>query len=77
MAAYNLHQQGEKAVNVNVEAEVGVREDKGSQSLHFTVDHNNFLPCVTVSRSMSVLEPVVPLNSESKLDAKAWLWLDK
>ena len=29
------------------------------------------LPCVTVSRSMSVLEPVVPLNSESKLDAKA------
>ena len=53
MAAYNLHQQGEKAVNVNVEAEVGVREDKGSQSLHFTVDHNNFLPCVTVSEGVS------------------------
>ena len=53
MAAYNLHQQGEKAVNVNVEAEVGVREDRGPQSLHFTVDHNNFLPCVTVSEGVS------------------------
>merc|ERR1712227_299826 len=52
MAAYNLH-QGEKAVNVNVEAEVGVREDKGSQSLHFTVDHNNFLPCNTISEGVS------------------------
>ena len=50
MAAYNLHSQGEKAVNVNVEAEVGVREDRG-QSLHFTVDHNNFLPCVTVTEA--------------------------
>ena len=52
MAAYNLHNQGEKAVNVKVEAEVGVREDRG-QSLHFTVDHNNFLPCVTVTEGAS------------------------
>ena len=44
-AAVNLHHQGEDAVKA--EARVGVKEEQG-RSLHFTVDHNNFLPCVTV-----------------------------
>ena len=29
---------------------MGVREEGGGRGLLFTVDHNNFLPCVTVTR---------------------------
>ena len=43
MAAVNLHNRGEDAVKAD--ARVGVREEQG-RSLHFIVDHNNFLPCV-------------------------------
>ena len=42
LAAVSLHQRAE--------AEVGLREDRG-RPLHFTVDHNNFLPCVTVTEA--------------------------
>ena len=45
MAAWNLFSQGEEAAKV--EAELRMRGDQ--RGLHFTVDHNNFLPCVAVS----------------------------
>ena len=46
MAAWNLFSQGEEAVKI--EAEPRMRDDQRG-GLHFTVDHNNFLPCVAVS----------------------------
>ena len=46
MAAVNLHNRGEDAFKA--EARVGVKEEEQGRSLHFTVDHNNFLPCVAV-----------------------------
>ena len=43
LAAVSLHRGAE------LEAEMGVREEGGGRGLLFTVDHNNFLPCLTVS----------------------------
>ena len=45
LAAVSLHRGAE------LEAEVGVREEGGGRGLLFTVDHNNFLPCVTVTQA--------------------------
>ena len=44
MAAVTLYSEGER----RAEGEVRVREEEG-QGLVFTVDHNNFLPGLTVS----------------------------
>merc|ERR1712179_867838 len=59
MAASTLHLQAEDALYTlcqdnsvsQAEVEVGVRDR--SRALVMTVDHNNFLPCCTVSESVS------------------------
>ena len=43
MTAVTLYNEGER------KAELEVREREEEKGLVFTVDHNNFLPCLTVS----------------------------
>ena len=46
MAAVALYNEGERRAEVEVR---GGREQEEEQGLVFTVDLNNFLPCLTVS----------------------------
>ena len=47
MAAVTLYNEGERRAELEVR---GKQEEEGRvQGLVFTVDHNNFLPCLTVS----------------------------